>query len=740
MGIFGKNTKDKRLAARNSSHGAAAASQQQQVRRKPTHPPMSASLASQPSLSPNNLPPGALPINFSPGAHSIARSDTPQSPVPPPSEPIASEPKETPEQAVWRDWSGRGQHVEFKEGEKVPLEPGEILGHGSNGLVVKTTCKGVVLAWKSMVYAPRAEPTMLQEKDILMRLDHIHMVKMVGTYKHQQSLGRVEVGLLTWPVAVCDLAAFLKDTDHVTGLNENAAGQLPLEDQQKQKQRLQALGIDPSKPEGVMNAMTTRMCQSFGCLASAVAYLHSREVKHKDIKPANILIYRDTIRLTDFGTSRDFSEQGMSATDNGGARGTAKYFSPETATWSSPGRPADIFSLGCVFLEMLYSVLPTVSLSKLDELRPEADSSGRSYQANLAHINKWSDTGSPSRFALHLIIEIQSMLQREPSSRPKADDLNARLNVIGQLGETLHGPCCSQTLKHKKESEGELKRSQEESTALARHNRELEERFKSLMEKNRKLEDKLKRRTEECMYWEGKEGGNAIRIHELELKLEAKEKEVAPLTQALGNKSKELEESQSHVETLEGTLTAYMKTSSENTRLKKEMLQKEKEVAITHSQVKALQNNKTLLEAKIHEVAKDLQMEKNAGVERLKVQNDNFMNEIDRILDKSKKERQAYKEMENAFEEQLTNAQELELHTRKLEEQRDQAIEQRAAVYATFSSFGATFKRFEDEMAKHHQTNPPQRLPTNSRSDSGYETRDSNASSLSSIIGKLGKT
>jgi serine/threonine protein kinase len=45
----------------------------------------------------------------------------------------------------------------------------------------------------------------------------------------------------------------------------------------------------------------------FGCLVGALAFAHSKHIKHEDIKPSNVLIKDHQPYLTDFGCAKDFS-------------------------------------------------------------------------------------------------------------------------------------------------------------------------------------------------------------------------------------------------------------------------------------------------------------------------------------------------------------------------------------------------------------------------------------------------
>jgi serine/threonine-protein kinase len=95
-------------------------------------------------------------------------------------------------------------------------------------------------------------------------------------------------------------------------------------------------------------------------VADALAYAHARGVVHRDIKPDNILLDRDTGRamVTDFGIARA-AEAGNRLTVTGIAVGTPAYMSPEQALGEHQidGR-SDIYSLGIVGYQMLVGATP----------------------------------------------------------------------------------------------------------------------------------------------------------------------------------------------------------------------------------------------------------------------------------------------------------------------------------------------------------------------------------------------
>jgi tousled-like kinase len=111
-------------------------------------------------------------------------------------------------------------------------------------------------------------------------------------------------------------------------------------------------------------------------LMSALKYMNELKdpIIHYDLKPANILYHQGQIKLTDFGLSKIFSGDDFDprfrssgckeiALTSQGA-GTYWYLPPEVFAAPESGEPitisskVDVWSVGCIFFELLYGFKP----------------------------------------------------------------------------------------------------------------------------------------------------------------------------------------------------------------------------------------------------------------------------------------------------------------------------------------------------------------------------------------------
>ncbi len=87
-------------------------------------------------------------------------------------------------------------------------------------------------------------------------------------------------------------------------------------------------------------------------VAAGLAHAHGRGVVHRDLKPANLLRSGDgQVKIADFGIARALEE--TMVTQIGTVLGTIRYLAPEQAEGRVVGTPADVYSLGVVFDELL---------------------------------------------------------------------------------------------------------------------------------------------------------------------------------------------------------------------------------------------------------------------------------------------------------------------------------------------------------------------------------------------------
>lgn len=186
----------------------------------------------------------------------------------------------------------------------------EVVGEGSFGRVYKGRKRytGQVVALKFMPKVGRSEKELrsLKTEIAIMRgLQHPHIVQLFDSFETE-----TEVVVVT----------------------EYAEGQL-----------FQILEDDGHLPERQVHEIA---CQ----LVSALYYLHSHRILHRDMKPQNILLGKSgVVKLCDFGFARSMSVSTMVLTS---IKGTPLYMSPELVEEKPYDHTADLWSLGCILYEL----------------------------------------------------------------------------------------------------------------------------------------------------------------------------------------------------------------------------------------------------------------------------------------------------------------------------------------------------------------------------------------------------
>ncbi len=89
-------------------------------------------------------------------------------------------------------------------------------------------------------------------------------------------------------------------------------------------------------------------------IAASLAFAHSNEMIHRDVKPGNVLITTEgRVKVADFGIARALTGRNPDLTQTGSVMGTATYLSPEQSRGYEADQRSDIYSLAVVLYEML---------------------------------------------------------------------------------------------------------------------------------------------------------------------------------------------------------------------------------------------------------------------------------------------------------------------------------------------------------------------------------------------------
>ncbi|KAJ4361190.1 hypothetical protein N0V95_002071 [Ascochyta clinopodiicola] len=219
---------------------------------------------------------------------------------------------------------------ELRTGLKSPvhrhIESGDLffdkkteLDHGASARVYRVRYKGTRNVSACKEY-PRGTfmqqrtnfPLFATELAILRRLKHPHIVKLVASFTDESVFA-----IIMDPAADTSLGIWFEDVSTPIAQDEYDTLQ-----------------------------------RSFGCLMSALTYLHGENVRHKDIKPSNILLKGGKIYLCDFGISYDWTGENP-ITNNWSTPRTEGYCAPEVMEKGEKGVPSDVWSMARVFCDII---------------------------------------------------------------------------------------------------------------------------------------------------------------------------------------------------------------------------------------------------------------------------------------------------------------------------------------------------------------------------------------------------
>lgn len=170
-------------------------------------------------------------------------------------------------------------------------------------------------------------------------------------------------------------------------------------------------------------------------LLTGVAYCHHHRVLHRDLKPQNLLINREgELKLADFGLARAFGIPVRSYTHE---VVTLWYRAPDVLLGSRKySTPVDIWSIGCIFAEMVNGTplfTGNSEESQLDTIFRHLGTPDETVFPGASDLPDWKSTFTvyPRPTSLHSLVPkleesgvalLQAMLSYDPAHRISAQD------------------------------------------------------------------------------------------------------------------------------------------------------------------------------------------------------------------------------------------------------------------------------------------------------------------------------
>ncbi|KAJ9444956.1 hypothetical protein DIPPA_01635 [Diplonema papillatum] len=259
---------------------------------------------------------------------------------------------------------------------------GRLLGSGSYGTVYQALDNdtgGMFAVKKISVDSDNKKQVdaLQSEVDMLKKLNHPNIVNLLGTQRGQDC-----VYILMEYMAGGSVAAMAKQYGRGVGLDTV-----------------------------VLQRFTRQILQG-------LAYLHSQNVIHRDIKGDNIFCnHKGVVKLGDFGASKVLSEATSCA--NSGLKGTVLFFAPEVVSGANYSYASDIWALGCTMIEVATGMHPWAS---------QADTGREDLQIWVSVLQKIVANGGtappvPEKMPPSAVDFLHECFRQTPSQRPTASEL-----------------------------------------------------------------------------------------------------------------------------------------------------------------------------------------------------------------------------------------------------------------------------------------------------------------------------